>query len=81
MRSKFLRLNLRDFFKGMLVAVITAILTFAINELESGTTIDIQLLKKIGVSGIIAFLSYILKNLITNSNGEILTDETKIPEK
>lgn len=72
MKAKFLRLNARDFFKGMIIAIIAAVITFLTNELQAGTTID---LKRIGITALIAFLSYLVKNLFTNSKDEILTPE------
>lgn len=70
--SKFLKLSLKDFVKGLVVAVLTAILTFLQNELVAGSVVDLQLLKRVGVSAAIAFLAYLIKNLFTNNNDEIL---------
>jgi molybdopterin-binding protein len=75
MKAKFLSLNARDFLKGLVVAVVAAVLTFLTNELTAGSTIDLKLLKRIGVTALIAFLSYLTKNLFTNSKGEMLTPE------
>lgn len=75
MKAKFLTLDRRDFFKGLIIAVLTAIGTFLANELQAGSTIDLALLKRIGISALIAFIAYLTKNLFTNSKDEILTPE------
>lgn len=75
MKAKFLTLNIRDFLKGLILALITAIITFLSNELSAGSAIDIHLLKRIGIASVIAFLSYLVKNFFTNSKDQILTPE------
>ena len=77
MKTKLFSLNARDFFKGLIVAIIAGVLTFVINELQAGTEINILLFKRMGITAIIAFLSYILKNLMTNSDDKLLTPEEK----
>lgn len=79
MRSKFLALNLKDFFKGLIVAILTAVITFVYSALEAGTLFEAGVLKKIGLIALATLLSYLLKNLFTNSQGEVLTVEPKIP--
>jgi hypothetical protein len=79
MRSKLFTLYKRDFFKGMVVAVITAIMTFLVDALQSGAVVDLTLLKRVGIAALIGFLSYLLKNLFTNSQGQILTPDPKPP--
>ena len=76
--SKLWNLNTRDFIKGLIVAVITAVVTFLTNALTAGATIDIALLKKVGMAAVIGFLSYLLKNLLTNSKDEVLTKEPSV---
>ena len=75
MKSKLFNLNRRDFFKGLVVAILTAIITFLTDILQSGVVIDIDVLKRVAVASVIGFLSYILKNMLTNSEGQILTPE------
>lgn len=77
MKAKLFSLHARDVIKGMILAVITAAITFLINELQAGSTIDIALLKRVGISALIGFLSYILKNFLTNSKDEFITPEPK----
>ena len=76
-KAKLFMLNARDFLKGLVVAVITAILTFLVNELQAGSSVDVDLFKRMGIAAVISFLSYLLKNLFTNSKGEMLTAEPK----
>jgi len=75
MKAKFLRLNTKDFIKGSFVAIIAALITFLNNELLIRSPIDLQLLYRIGLTALIAFLSYLMKNLLTNSNDDLLTPE------
>ena len=75
MKAKFLSLKAHDFMKGLIVAVITAIITFLVDALQSGSTIDLELLKKIGITALIAMLSYLTKNLLTNSKEQFLKSE------
>ncbi len=74
-KSKLFSINYRDLFKGAIIAVITAVLTFIIDSLQSGVQIDVSLFKKMGIAAAIAFFSYLLKNLFTNSQDEFATTE------
>jgi VIT1/CCC1 family predicted Fe2+/Mn2+ transporter len=73
MGSSFLNLNWADFGKGLIVAVITAILTFAYETLQAGTLFAPGSLKTVGIIALTAMISYLLKNLFTNSTGQFLT--------
>ena len=75
MKAKFMSLGVKDFFKGLIVAVFSALITFLIEALQTGSEIDLNLLKRAGIASLIAFLSYILKNLFTNSKDQFLTVE------
>jgi len=77
MRSAFLTLNWRDFFKGLVLAVITAVITWAYEAIQSGTLFASGSLKTIGMVALGALLAYLIKNFITNTKGEILTPEPK----
>jgi hypothetical protein len=78
MKAKFLTLNKRDFFKGLIYSIITALLTFIVNELQIDSKIDFNLLRKIVIVTVIAFSSYLLKNLFTNSKDEFATKEPEV---
>ena len=73
--SKFLNLDVKDAINGFVVAFLSASLTGLITILDSGTLPDLAELKKAGIIGLTAGLSYLLKNILTNSNGELLKKE------
>jgi len=70
MKSKLFKLHLNDFFKGLILAIITGVLTF-LTELQS-PEID---WKKLAIASAIALLSYLVKNLFTNSKDQLLKAE------
>lgn len=74
-RSKLFRLGARDFFKGLVVAILTAIIAFLYEAIAAHFTIDLQMLKTVGLVTLAATLSYLLKNLTTNNAGELLTPD------
>ena len=67
MKSKFLTLNWKDFSRGLLIAVLTAVLTGVINLLDTGAVFTWLTLKPVLIAGVSAALSYLLKCLATNS--------------
>lgn len=75
MKSNFLRLNTSDLVKGFVVAFLSASLTGIVNILDAGTLPLLSDLKQAGIVGLTAGLSYLLKNLLTNSQDEILKKE------
>ena len=68
MNSNFLNLNKYDLLKGLLVAIITAVLTGVYNALQSGVAIDWKIVLTTGVT---AGIGYLLKNLLSNEDGKI----------
>jgi len=73
MNSSFLNIDLKDLGKGLIVAVLTSVLTIVYNTVEAGSlTFD---WKVILTTGITTGLSYLLKNLLTNSQGETFKAE------
>lgn len=75
MKSKFLTLDIRDFLYGILIAFLTALLTGIIDILQKGVVFDWPSLKPVLIAGICAALSYLLKNLLSNSQNQLLTRE------
>ena len=75
MKSNFLRLDTSDLVKGFVVAFLSASLTGLIATLDSGALPSLAELKQAGVVGLTAGLSYLLKNLLTNSQDELLKKE------
>ena len=70
MKSAFLRLNLSDILKGLVVAILAAGLSFISTSLQSnGLSLDIQELLRVSL---IAATSYLAKQLITDSDGRVL---------
>lgn len=65
-KSKFFSLSLQDFIKGSIVSILTGIMTALTPEVT---------FKKVLLSAVITLLAYLIKNLFTNSNDEILKNE------
>lgn len=76
MNSQFFSLNTRDFIKGLFVAVFTAVITMLYTSIQAGDFVFNW--KAIGMAALSSGLAYIMKNLLTNSNDEILKKEPKI---
>jgi hypothetical protein len=77
MRSPFFQLNARDLFKGAVLALLTALITGVYELLQAGAGLDWVTLKPVVLTSVMALLAYLLKNLFTNTQGEILTPEPK----
>lgn len=69
--SSFGKLNLRDLVNGLVIAFLTAALTGLITILDSGVIPDLSQLRTAGLSGLVAALAYLMKNLVTNSQGKM----------
>lgn len=67
MKSKFFKLNAKDFFKGLILSVITGTLTLIMQALQTGTTISTEFIVR---NMLIMFIGYLLKNLFTNNQDE-----------
>jgi hypothetical protein len=73
MNSPFLNIDFKDLGKGLIVAVLTSALTIIYNTVEAGSlTFDWKL---IATTAITTGLGYLLKNLLTNSQGETFKSE------
>ena len=73
MKSPFLTLNTRDYVRGLIVSVLSAVVTIMYQTIQSGSFVfDIKSIAKVGIA---AALGYILKNLVTNSQDEFLKKE------
>lgn len=71
--SGFFKLNAKDFLKGLIVAVLGAVLQVVIDTVSSGTlSFDWAAIGKLALS---AAGIYLTKNLLTNSKDEFLTKE------
>jgi hypothetical protein len=75
MNSNYFSLNLLDFTKGLFLAVLTSIITLLYTSIQTGElTFDWKL---IGTTALTSALAYIMKNLLTNSQGKLLAKEEK----
>ena len=75
MQSTFLNLNSSDFIKGLIMAVLSSVITVVYQTVEAGSlTFD---WKAIGTMAITSALAYIMKNLFTNSTGKLFATESK----
>ena len=74
--SKFLSLGKSDFLKATIMLALSAIVTALIPTLESGTLPTIAQLKAAGIVGLTAGLTYLLKNVLTNSQDQFLKKES-----
>ena len=77
MNSNFLKLNFVDVLKGLIVAILTAILGAVYAILSAGGLPTMQDAKTIGISCLWAGIAYLLKNIFTNSDWQPFTTEQK----
>lgn len=77
MRSKYLNLNSRDFIKGLIVAVICTFLTGFYQLIANGGTVNWLTVKPVVIAAFGAAISYLTKNLLTNSKGEFMKGEAE----
>lgn len=77
MNSKLFTLDGKDLLKGLILAVITAILTGIYQIVQTNAALDWATFKPIATATVLAVISYLIKNLATNSNGQFLQAEAK----
>ena len=77
MKSLFGTLNWKDLINGLIVAFLSASLSGVIVILDGGKLPLLTDLKSAGIIGLTAGLSYLLKNILTNSQGEVFKTEQK----
>jgi uncharacterized membrane protein YjjP (DUF1212 family) len=75
--SEFLKLNGGDFIKGLVVAILSAVLTTVLDLINSGADFSNINWKLIATASITAGLAYLLKNLSQNSNGNFGKEAAK----
>ncbi|HNW49603.1 MAG TPA: hypothetical protein PKH79_00890 [Prolixibacteraceae bacterium] len=78
MKSNFLKLNVKDIIKALILTFITALLTGIYQLLQTGTLLTWESLKPVVFSAIAAVLGYLIKNVLTNSNDEFMKSEAKV---
>lgn len=70
--SELFKLNSKDFLRGLVVAVMTAVVSLLLKILENkGLSFDIVDLQTIVTTALVAGLSYLLKNLMTDDSGKL----------
>ncbi len=79
--SDFGKLNWYDLAKGALVAVLFAVVTALMPILSAHTLPTGDDWKLIGTGAAAAFLSYVMKNLFSNSDGTVLKTEASANKK
>ena len=71
--STLFNLNIQDLAKGLILTVLTSVITIVYNTVSAGSLIfDWQ---AIGLTALTSGLAYLMKNLLTNSKGEFLGKE------
>ena len=73
--SNFLNLNLNDVLKGVVVAFLSTALVSVVDILNAGHLPGAEELKVAASVGLAAAVSYLLKNLFTNSQGNLFKGE------
>ena len=67
--SKLFKINLLDLLKGIVIAIISAILGYLYESLSNGKIIRFR---EIGVVSLTSFLAYISNRFFSNSKGQYL---------
>jgi hypothetical protein len=75
-QSSYGKINVSDLLKGFLIAFLTASLTGLIETLELGSLPSLASMKVHAIAGLVAGLSYLIKNFLTNTNGDLLKKES-----
>jgi hypothetical protein len=73
MNSTIFTLNTNDFLKGLIMAVLSSVITIVYQTVEMGSLVFDW--KAIGTMALTSGLGYIIKNLLTNSTGQFLKKE------
>ena len=73
MNSSLFTLGTKDFIKGLILAVLTAVITVLYNTVQAGTLVIDW--KSVSIAALSAALAYFTKNLLTNSQDQFLKKE------
>lgn len=76
-KSKFFTLNWGDLKKSLQIVVISTAIPAVVVILNEGRFPVLDDVKTIGLISLGAWISYLTKNLLTNSQDEFLSDEPK----
>ena len=72
------QLGWKDVLKGFILTVVTIVLTGLVTSLSAGKLPDMETLKSLLYVGLSAGVSYLLKNLLTNSDDKFLKSENDV---
>jgi preprotein translocase subunit Sec61beta len=64
-----------DLLKGLFIAFLTAVLAGILKMFETGAAFNWLTIKPVLIAGACAAISYILKNYLSNSHGQMFTRE------
>lgn len=70
-----MRLNSRDFFKGLIVVIICTFITGLYQLIASGGIVNWISVKPVVIAAVGSAISYLTKNLLTNSRGDFMKTE------
>jgi hypothetical protein len=76
-QSVFGTLGIRDLVNGLVVAFLTSFLTGIVGILDSGIFPTAAQLKSSLLVGLASGTAYLIKNLLTNSQGALMSTESK----
>lgn len=74
--SKIGKLSFKDIAKGIITTIISSVLTGIYTTLQNGGNFDTTTLKTSAMVGVGSGVSYLVKNVFTNSDGDFLTKES-----
>jgi hypothetical protein len=75
MRSKFLTLDQRDFIQGLIIVIFCTFITGFYQLIANGGVINGETMKPVIIAAIGSGVSYLTKNLLTNSKGQFMRAE------
>lgn len=75
MKSKFLKLSGNDLLQGLIIAIICTLLTGFYQLLANGGTFNWVTIRPVIIAAIGSGVSYLTKNLLTNSKGQFMRSE------
>jgi hypothetical protein len=75
MKSKFLKLDTRDFINGLIVAIFCTFITGFYQLIANGGVINWSTIKPVVIAAIGSGVAYLTKNLLTNSKGQFMKGE------
>ena len=73
--SDFLKLKSIDFWKGLIMAVLSSAFTALVSVIQTATDFKTFNWQMVVLSGVGGFVAYLTKNFFSNSNGEVLKKE------